>query len=477
LLVRRHWYLTIAPAYLGIFVWAPFFDSLWIADITRSRPAWLIASAVLGSTFCFVLLYWAPASWGLRTGRPLAIVAASTFGTIGSEWITGIGVAIANVVWYAVAIDYAVDATLIGLRTCGLIQVSNLSDWYLGSIAVKSAVCLGTALFWIYITGMAGLLKLTGVVAALMRIYAPIALMLLLGVALWLAPFLESFRTRDAAQIAENADPFVRGRGHASGFQLMMGYFALAGLASVGWGARVRQRSDLVAGGLAGIIVAASCTAAASMIAVAGTVGRLHRLGESSIGIVEESNPLSFRWAVSCGIGGVAGGVILILFGLAALAPACYSVWIYSESLSIHWPRLRQAGWTWLGGTVAFIMVATSSVRRLDLIMCAMGDVFAPAVGAMCGDWLRQRGRWSGMRPGISRPGVLAWGAGMAAALVLEVENAVNSRIVEWWQSPLAYGYFTSLAVYWLLASLVGERPAVTRSEQIASHTDRPRGT
>ena len=28
---RRPWYLAVGPAYLTIFVWAPFFDPLWAA--------------------------------------------------------------------------------------------------------------------------------------------------------------------------------------------------------------------------------------------------------------------------------------------------------------------------------------------------------------------------------------------------------------------------------------------------------------
>ena len=115
---------------------------------------------------CFALLYYIPASWGFQTGRPLGIVAASTFGTVGSEWITGVAVAVASIVWYAVAIDYAVDSTLLGLKSCGLIAAESLHPWNLGPIVVKSPVYLCTAVFWIYITGTAGLWKMPGVVVA-----------------------------------------------------------------------------------------------------------------------------------------------------------------------------------------------------------------------------------------------------------------------------------------------------------------------
>ena len=34
-LARGSWYFTIAPAYLGVFVWIAFFDALWVGDLER----------------------------------------------------------------------------------------------------------------------------------------------------------------------------------------------------------------------------------------------------------------------------------------------------------------------------------------------------------------------------------------------------------------------------------------------------------
>ncbi len=110
-----------------------------------------------------------------------------------SEWITGVVIALASIVWYAVAVNYAIDSTLIGLLACGLIERTSLSGLDLGPIALKSPVFLCTALFWIYITGMSSLWRLTGVVVALMRVYAPVALLLLTATALWFLPHLASF--------------------------------------------------------------------------------------------------------------------------------------------------------------------------------------------------------------------------------------------------------------------------------------------
>ena len=242
-LARGPWYLTIGPAYLGIFVWAPFFDSLWIGDLTRFPLSSLIGSAVFASLLCFSLLYYIPARWGFQTGRPLGIVAASTFGTVGSEWITGVAVGVASIVWYAVAINYAVDSTLLGLQSCGLVTGERLQRWDLGPIVVKSPVYLSTAVFWIYITGTAGLWKLPGVVVALMRVYAPVALVLLTAVALWMLPTVGSYRLETVRSDRRRDMSHDRWRGHGSAVQLITGFFAMAGLVSVEWGARRQAAS------------------------------------------------------------------------------------------------------------------------------------------------------------------------------------------------------------------------------------------
>ena len=459
---RGPWYRTIGPAYLGIFVWAPFFDSLWTADLTRFPLASLIACAVFASLLCFFCpLCHIPASWGFQAGRPLGILAASTFGTVGSEWITGVAVSVATIVWYAVAIDYAVDSTLLGLQSCGLIAADSLHSRDFGPIVVKSPVYLCTAVFWIYITGTAGLWKLPGVVVALMRVYAPVALLLLTVVALSMLPKVGSSSLENAAMIVEKTGFAGGWRRHDSVLQLMTGFFAMAGLASVDWGARAKRRRDVVLGGLTGIVLAASWTAILSLLVVAGAVAQIRN--EDTWSWSDDPFRLTFRWAVFYGIGGVTGGAILILFGLAALAPACYSTWVYGTKLSTHWPRLGQSGWTWIGGAIAFVLGATSYASQIEWTFSLMGDVFAPAIGAIVGDWLRSRGVWAGLRPGVNASGIVAWGAGLCVALVLEVNSAYNPGSSPWWQSTAISGFVAAVVVSWVWATLVGERTAAPR--------------
>jgi purine-cytosine permease-like protein len=96
-----------------------------------------------------------------------------------------------------------------------------------------------------------------------------------------------------------------------------------------------------------------------------------------------------------------------------------------------------------------------------------MGAVFAPAVGAMAADWLRQRGASAGLRPGVNRTGLIAWVAGMMIAFALEFgpveglgQGWRTSHDVPWWQSTAICGFVAAFAYYLLLAGLGRERPA-----------------
>ena len=62
-----------------------------------------------------------PAMWGWTAGHRLGMIAASTFGTTGSEWITGVGVGLAALGYYAVSlIAMAIKLIMLGLLPAAL---------------------------------------------------------------------------------------------------------------------------------------------------------------------------------------------------------------------------------------------------------------------------------------------------------------------------------------------------------------------
>jgi hypothetical protein len=452
---RRPWYVAVGPAYLTIFVWAPFFDPLWRHDLTRAGLAWLAGSALLAALLCYGLFYYPAAMWGYRTGRGLGVVAASTFGTTGSDWLTGVALAAGEIVWYAVAIDYGVQATFLGLVTCGLLPPSVLAYWPVGRALLRNPIVLCTAVFWIFITGMASLLRLTGVIAALMKVYSPVALALLTITAIWVLPGLSAFQV-DKGLTTRPAQPFPT---HLSAIPIFTGFFSMVGLMSVDWGAASARRRDVVVGGLLGIVLAGAWTAVMSLLVVAGAIGRLHAAHPVEVTKIAALPVHSFRWAVANGIGGTPAAVILILFGLAALAPACFSSFLFMRKLFARWPRIRRIDWAWIGCALAFALIVTSWPGRLEAVDHVMGLVFAPAAGAMAGDYFSQRGQWSGVRRGLHPPGLIAWATGVAIRPILEIMAAsghlpVPSLIA----SPVA-GFLAAALAYWIMVRAGLARP------------------
>jgi len=475
-LARGSWVWTIGPAYAGVFIWIPLLDRLgtWLPGETSL--GWLAAAAVLAALACCLLLYDSPALWGWTAGHRLGVVAASTFGTTGSEWITGVAVGLAALVCYAVSLSMAIKQTLLGLLSCGLIDRSAFQPLRLGPLVLESPVFLLTALFWIFVITVVCRLRLVSVIFALMQVYAPVAL-LLLGVTAWLeSAGLPTFAAAKAS--LAHLDPALRSQVEpcsAHVFQLIFGGFALSGLMGVEWGMAVRERRDVRIGGWIAIILAGSYCTVMALLTVAGALGQTGRGVFQTEGDLP-AYPLSFHWAVFEGIGGIKGGVILLLFGLATLAPGCYSAWVFSHRISTHWPGIRFDVWTRIGGLLAFVLIASSWAGQIVEIFGLMGALFAPAVGALVADAWRQKGQWHGVRRGGNPAGLLAWGFGVAVGLVPLLGASMEWTGAKRFQPASLFAFLASAGLYLTFAALGLERPLASLPEPVTPDLERARG-
>ena len=437
---------------------------------------WLIATAVLAVLACYFLLYDIPAMWGWTSGRRLGVVGASTFGTSGSEWIAGVGVALGALAYYAISISMAIKLIMLGLLSCGLIDVSVFKPWSIGPLVLVSPVILLTAGFWIYIVTVACRLRMANVISALMQVYTPVALMLLAGTALLVSsglPKLAAERqslTQLAPALTDHAEP---GQMHL--FQLLFAGFALSGLMGVEWGTTVANRRDVRIGGWMGIILAGSCCVVMALLTVAGT------LGQATGSVLQTASelpvvPLSFHWAVFTGIGGIKGGVILSLFGVTTLAPACYSAWAFRERISAHWRAIRPSVWTRIAGVLAFILVTLTVADRLEEIFNLLGAIFAPVVGALVADALRQQGNWRGVRRGWSPAGLLAWVLGMAVGLVPVFGAWIGWTPAQGFQPAALFAFLAAAALYLIFAAIGLEGPLIPVPDMIKPEQEQASG-
>jgi hypothetical protein len=214
-----------------------------------------------------------------------------------------------------------------------------------------------------------------------------------------------------------------------------------------------RSPRDVRTGGRVGVLLAGWFCVVAAIVTVAGALGTSRSVPAEAISPPEALiMPGSLHWAVVHGIGGVTGGVLLLLLGLASLAPACYAVPAYAERLQAHWPAPRLAWWIWLGSLPSFVLVATSWAGRLEVVFGLMGAFIAPIVGVISAEALRERFRWKGVRQGWHLPGVLAWALGATAGVLL------RGRI----EPASLFAYGIAAASYTLLVRTLPESPTAT---------------
>ncbi len=444
--------LNLGPHYVGLFLWVVFFDPLarWTLAIGGLGPS--IVGAAVAGLLCAWLLFYVPAMWGMRTGRPMIVVASSTFGVRGATWVPFGLMALAQVVWFAVATYYATEMTLRGLVTGRLLDPQHLATASFGGLTWESPLFLVTSLAWSYAAALVGY-YLVGVIAALMKVFPVFMALCLVSAALL------SLRgiTADRPPVVE---PSVASGGltaFALMIQLVFGFFATAGAASADWGAVARDAREVRRVGWVGVALASWIVATLALLTVAGAWGR--SAASTAGASLAAEGAFSFRWAVEVGIGGRPACVILLVFGLASLAPTCYAAHGYGHRFGTLWPRLSGLSWLLIGTAVAWSLIATGLAARLEVVFSLMGAAFAPVVGAMAAEYLRHDGVWPGPRAGINAAGMAAWLAGLAVGLVPTVADAAG--LVPWWRlQPAALAAFVvAFAVYSAMARLGYESP------------------
>jgi hypothetical protein len=431
---RRSWLSAIAPAYLGVFIWVPFLDALGRAG--AGAPG-----ATLGALVAVItgagLLYLNPARLGWFRRERLPVVASQALGVGGAEWIVGVLYGFFGLVWSALAIFYSVKLTLLGLVALDLIGAAEVGPWRVGGLTLESPLFLVAAAFWTFIIASANGLRLVGVIAALMKVYAPVACLLLILLAAWTL-------FHPAAASVETAVEPAWGPSSPRAVQLVFGYFAYAALMGVEWGAASRERRDVEVGQWLGIVAGGGPAVVAAIL-----------LGASDTG-VSGSNALdwqmpsgSFQGAVFRGFGATAGpraaGTTLLLFGLAALAPACYGAAIFTSRFRAHWPALRRWRGVGIFYAVVLTMAATGLAARTETIFAISGALFAPAAGILTAAAYRPR---AGAVAGWLPAGVAAWAIGVAVGLAPVLGAAAGVGWLESIQPASPLAYLTALFVY-----------------------------
>ena len=185
----------------------------------------------------------------------------------------------------------------------------------------------------------------------------------------------------------------------------------MVGLLSVEWGAASARRRDVVIGGLAGIVLAGSLDAPwhRSWSWRARSAGSTRPIRSMPRRPTPPSTRSDGRWPT--GSAAHPAAAILILFGLAALAPACYSSYVFIAE------TLRAVAANPPGRLDVDRLLAGLRPDRDELARSARGR--STTSWGSCsrrrsvrwrGTTCSQRGRWAGVRRGVHPPGLIAWG-------------------------------------------------------------------
>ncbi len=462
-IVPKPWQTGLAPVYIGAFLWVAFFDQLGRRALPVGGLGWSLLGALAAGPLAYALLFRVPATWGQQAGRPLDGVAASTFGARGAGAVPGLLMAIGQVLFFAVAVAYAVDLTYGGLVLGRMIDPLPLRPVVLGGATLRAPLFLATALFWALATALIGF-RFARWIAALMQFF-PIFPALLLGLAMvGSMAGLRSFRPSGLDPISGVAFPpgAASWQAFLLTFQWVFAFTAMAGVAGADWGAGSTSPRDVRDGGWVGVAFAPVVVAALALLAVAGHQGgggpsadardapARSRPGEARMppsgSSIEElpgpgggravapgpSSPaeapaFTFRAVLVGGFGRRVGPAMLMVFGLASLAPACFSAFDFGRRLATIGPGISRLTWTLIGATTAWLLIVAGWADRTEAIFHVVGGLFAPVAGAMASDSWLARGRWPGPRRGVNPPGLVAWALGSAVGLAPTVALALGS--------------------------------------------------
>lgn len=427
---RAPWFKNTAQSYAGIFLWIAFFDQLAGADspgaLDMAGLGMCLLGLVVAGLLAVVLFYYVPGMLGMKTGLPLYIVGSSTFGTKGGYFLPGIFMGLLQIGWYSVATYYAAGLVLKG---CGFGEYA--TSLY-GEGGQFSIVFVGTAILWGYLFAFIGALGIS-YVAKVSTFFPIVPIVMLLIAAAVAAPHVGDYQPA-----ADQTFP-----GFLLTIQMVIGFFATAGAVGADFCTNNRDSNDVRWGGIVGIWVPVLFAGGLALITVAGAHGMNTDLTNYKF---SEALP---------SVSPTLGNVMLILFAIGSVAPACFCSFIIGNSLSTMLGSEKTRIPLTLGGaTIGIVLAALGVAGNLEPFFGLIGASFGPVIGAMIADYLRSGGKWAGPREGISVPGYTAWLLGFIVGILGHPWVAV----LPGWHITSVYSLIVGFIVYYVLAS-VGLEP------------------
>jgi cytosine permease len=383
---RAPWYKNTAPTYAGIFLWVVFYMEIANGTLNQAGLALSLLGLVVAAVICHYLFYVVPGLYGMKTGYPLYVVGASTYGTAGGFLMPGLLMGVLQFGWLGVNIAISADFIL---QAAGKDSVM-ASGTFQGSTGFTVvAMIWGLAAAFIGVKGIQYVAK----VSTLLPI-VPLAMILIV--------LLANIGGVGKYQPAAGGNATL---GFLGIIGIVVGFFATAGAAGVDFGTGSRDKKDVQMGGLIGIALAIVIAGGLPLIAIAGAHGKNPEL-------------TSYRFdTVIAQMKGLSG-FMFILFAIASFAPACFSSFIAANSIGTMFPKANKMTMVLVGAGVSIILAATGKAFNLAGVFGIIGASFGPICGSMVADYLLSGCKWSGPRKGINWAGYIAWAVGFIVAIL-----------------------------------------------------------
>jgi cytosine permease len=438
---RAPWYKSTAPAYAGIFLWVVFYMAIAQGTLSQAGLGLSLLGLVIAALLCHFLYYLVPGLFGMKTGYPLYVVGASTYGSLGGFLVPGLLMGLLQFGWLAVNTAIATDFIL---QAAGKPPAQDpVTEVFTGSAAFTIV-----AIIWALVAVSVALkgIQYLGKVSTFLPI-VPLVMILIV--------FFSNIGTVGKFTPDQDARPLM---GMLGIIAYVVGFFATAGAAGVDFGMGNRNKKDVQLGGLVGIALAILVAGGLPLIAIAGAHGANPDMESFTFATVIQTHFLS--------------KVMFILFAVASFPAACFCSFIAANSITTMFPKANRAGIVLVGAVVAIILAATGWALDLSRYFGIIGASFGPICGSMAADYLLSGCKWSGPRRGWNLAGYISLIVGFIVGMLPTIapEAAISSYI-----SPApVIAFIIGFVLYIILAKAGLEPPAVEMAPASAKEPEAP---
>lgn len=449
---RTGWLMTTAASYAGVMLWFAFWQdvpnggqSVLGGTLSQGLPLAILA-VVVAAFLCHLLCYLVPGMFGMKTGLSLSVVGTSTFGVKGGLIMPGFLMGALQFGWLSV------NAFFAGFLLSKIFgHPSELGD---ATTPMKlSMLHLIISTGWILVATFVGMkgVRYVGAVASFTPILPIIVLVLLLaktvgGVGAFdtekmmaaenakVAAATEKLANlekgtqeyKDTEAITKAKPVTLFGSGKLGVFSLIctyiIGFFATAGAAGVGFCSANNDSKAVWSAGLVGIVLSTALTGIVALLVVAGaqqnlpegmlTTYNVPSLFDAIFGTPEGNKSM---WTTA--------NICMLLLCIAAFPSACFPTVVAADAFKTTFPKVKPLITCGIGVLVAIGLSVSGLAGRAGDVFTVVGASFGPICGAMMADYLLAGKRWAGPRDGFNIPGWIAWFFGFivgGASLVVE---------------------------------------------------------